>query len=406
MHETLLLNQKKIDLLKSVNRKSKIEEKPKMETCIFCIEEFNINEIVNPKLECNKHIHGKCFATYIEEELNNNRFPIKCPICQKEDRHEINYKILLDCLLLNDKDNLSKKLEAVSLNYLAVTNPESVTFCPTPGCNYIVYYDRNEYHLNCPLCMKSYCLKCKTEWHKDLTCEEYQYQIRKKDEEVINDQKFGDYLRGNNCKQCPRCKRWVEKIDGCDHITCPCGTHFCYNCGEIRDSIRPYEHVCPPRFFNNNMGYMNNNMNNMNYNFGYMNYNMNNIDYMNNNMNNFNNFNYNRNNMGNMYNFNNLNYNRNMNYNRNNMDNMGNLNNFNNLNYNRNNLDNINENRNNIGNMNNNYNRNNINNRNNLDDRNYNDNINNNRNNLDNRNYNINNDFDNMDNYDDNDYYY
>ncbi len=32
--------------------------------------------------------------------------------------------------------------------------------------------------------------------------------------------------------KCPRCRIHVEKGDGCNHITCPCGTQFCYACGD------------------------------------------------------------------------------------------------------------------------------------------------------------------------------
>ena len=311
-YNSLFLNQRKTELFKTKKRNV---EKPKMTNCIFCLENFNQNEIVNPILECKNHVHGKCLINYIETELNNNHFPIKCPICQNNQRHEINYKILLDSLLLNDKDDLAKKLETISLNHLAQTNPEIVTFCPTPGCSYMCFFDKASYHLNCPLCMKSYCLKCKTEWHHNLTCEQYQYQKNKKTEELINDQKFDEYIRGNNCKQCPQCKRWVEKINGCDHITCPCGIHFCYNCGGIRDSNRPYDHKCPPMFVNNNM-FNNNNynyqMNNMNNNYYPNLMNNNNMAMNNYNMNNNNNFNLmnnnnnymemNNNNMNNNYN--------------------------------------------------------------------------------------------------------
>ena len=56
------------------------------------------------------------------------------------------------------------------------------------------FYDKNEYHLNCPLCKKSYCLNCKTEWYKDLTCEEYQqqkkYEENMTEEDKLNEKKF------------------------------------------------------------------------------------------------------------------------------------------------------------------------------------------------------------------------
>ena len=228
----LKLDKKKSDL-KSKSFENKKKEEEKITTCIFCVEDFDENDFMNPLImECKKHVHGKCFVDYIEEELNNNRFPIKCPLCAGNERHEINYKTILDSLLLNDKDNLAAKLENISLNHLVENNPDEITFCPTAGCKYMCSYDKNEFHLECPMCQKSYCLQCKTEWHKDMTCQEYQRSVNKDE----NDTKFEEYIKGNRLKQCPKCKRWVEKISGCNHIQCSCGTAFCYNCGNIKQN--------------------------------------------------------------------------------------------------------------------------------------------------------------------------
>ncbi|MFN9955782.1 MAG: Rcat domain-containing protein [bacterium] len=38
-------------------------------------------------------------------------------------------------------------------------------------------------------------------------------------------------MKGQNFKQCYNCKFWVEKTEGCDHMTCKCGAEFCYICG-------------------------------------------------------------------------------------------------------------------------------------------------------------------------------
>ena len=316
-------DQMKKVLKKSFNASSLNNES--IDSCIFCIEDFVQNPIINPLLECGKFIHGECFINYIDKELNNNHFPIRCPFCTENNRHEINYKIVMDCLLINNKDNLAIKLENISLNYLAQNNPDEISFCPTAGCDYMCFYDKNEYHLECPLCQKSYCLKCKTEWHENITCEENQLSIKgikNQESEII----FEEYVKGCNFKKCPKCKRWVEKTEGCDHIICLCGTHFCYSCGEIRDSERPYDHRCPNSRNNgnfmmpNNFGMFNNpmNMNNMGM--------FNNPMFMNNMnmMNNFNNMNM-RNNMNMM---NNMNMRNNMNI-RNNMNMMNNFNNMN-----------------------------------------------------------------------------
>jgi len=267
----LKMERKKSDLKLLLNNKEEEDKKEKEEiikisTCILCTEEFEENDIMNPEImECKKHVHGSCFINYIEEELNNNRIPIRCPLCAGKERHEINYKTIIDCLLLNDKDNLAAKLENISLNHLAENNSDEITFCPTAGCNYMCSYDKNEFHLNCPKCKKEYCLQCKTEWHKNMTCQEYQ-RSKNKDE---NDAKFEEYAKGSKLKQCPKCKRWVEKVSGCDHIKCPCGTPFCYRCGRIKES--EFDHgcrYCGNSLFNNgglfgNLLNQNNNNNNI-----------------------------------------------------------------------------------------------------------------------------------------------
>ena len=32
------------------------------------------------------------------------------------------------------------------------------------------------------------------------------------------------------CKACPKCKQPYQKDQGCKHITCPCGHHWCWVC--------------------------------------------------------------------------------------------------------------------------------------------------------------------------------
>jgi len=56
------------------------------------------------------------------------------------------------------------------------------------------------------------------------------------------DDLFKDFISGTKCKQCPGCKKWVEKNDGCDHITCLCGYEFCYRCGGKYPKCHCYYH--------------------------------------------------------------------------------------------------------------------------------------------------------------------
>ena len=45
------------------------------------------------------------------------------------------------------------------------------------------------------------------------------------------DQAFFQWLNAAKAKQCRQCKFWVQKNEGCDHMTCRCGHEFCYICG-------------------------------------------------------------------------------------------------------------------------------------------------------------------------------
>jgi ariadne-1 len=60
-----------------------------------------------------------------------------------------------------------------------------------------------------------------------MTCAEYQ-SLGDMNE---SDKRFMVLVKGAKYKQCPNCKFWVEKNEGCDHMTCRCKYEFCYVCG-------------------------------------------------------------------------------------------------------------------------------------------------------------------------------
>ena len=136
------------------------------------------------------------------------------------------------------------------MNYYILNHPKDTSCCPSVGCNYIFIYEKGDDYFKCPLCESEYCLKCKTDWHENETCEQYKL---KKDVNKL-DSLFNEFVVGSNFKKCPYCKRWVEKNEGCNHIACLCGNHFCYNCGEkMNEQI--YDHIC----YNNRKNYVNQN---------------------------------------------------------------------------------------------------------------------------------------------------
>ncbi|KAK9413981.1 hypothetical protein SUNI508_11433 [Seiridium unicorne] len=49
--------------------------------------------------------------------------------------------------------------------------------------------------------------------------------------------------RRMNIRHCPSCDVATEKLSGCDHIECDCGTHWCFFCGKESEPDQIYGHM-------------------------------------------------------------------------------------------------------------------------------------------------------------------
>ncbi|KAL4439317.1 hypothetical protein ABPG74_016980 [Tetrahymena malaccensis] len=187
--------------------------------CEICCENMT-NSLYLP-LSCDHIFHKKCLSQYFNTQISEKKFPINCPssTCnlpvQQYDLEEV----------LN-VDEFQKYEQFCLQNYID-SNQDEMSWCLTPNCGYAFILVSGQYSLDCPKCMKSYCLNCKCEYHKNQTCQEY--KISKNFTE--DDQKLEQLAIDQKFKKCSKCKMWVEKNQGCDHMTCRCGHQFCYKCG-------------------------------------------------------------------------------------------------------------------------------------------------------------------------------
>ena len=200
--------------------------------CEICLEDFSLLDETNYFLDCNCVLHNKCFDDLVKAAVENNTLPVKCPNCGTNVHP--NY---IEDSLRNINPQLYDKYEKFSRNIFLQKNSNEYSSCPTPGCEYMFFFNPGEFNFLCPLCGKHYCLNCKDEWHVNMTCQQY------KDSRDVNklDQQFYNFVRGAKFKMCPKCKYWVEKNQGCNHMKCRCGTDFCYLCGNLMDMSRPHQ---------------------------------------------------------------------------------------------------------------------------------------------------------------------
>ncbi|XP_078447141.1 putative E3 ubiquitin-protein ligase ARI7 [Wolffia australiana] len=109
-----------------------------------------------------------------------------------------------------------------------VEDNRKTKWCPAPGCEYAVEFvmGSGSYDVTCN-CGHSFCWNCTEEAHRPVDCNTVARWILKNSAESEN----MNWILANS-KPCPRCKRPIEKNQGCMHITCtpPCKHEFCWLC--------------------------------------------------------------------------------------------------------------------------------------------------------------------------------
>ncbi|XP_059639443.1 E3 ubiquitin-protein ligase RSL1-like [Cornus florida] len=102
-------------------------------------------------------------------------------------------------------------------------------YCPFKDCSAMLVDNGGEVVTasECPNCRRLFCAQCKVSWHAETECREFQ-RLKKEKREREGDNVLMELAKKQKWRRCPKCMFYVEKVDGCLHITCRC---FCYGCG-------------------------------------------------------------------------------------------------------------------------------------------------------------------------------
>ncbi len=117
-------------------------------------------------------------------------------------------------------------------------HPHELRFCPTPNCGYVYRVTESAKAHTCSNCLQPTCSACH-EPHVDMTCAEY------KDIRSGGYAAFEKLKKESGIKDCPKCKTPIEKVTGCNHMTCvACNVHMCWVCLMTFPSGEPvYTHM-------------------------------------------------------------------------------------------------------------------------------------------------------------------
>jgi len=134
---------------------------------------------------------------------------------------------------------LLRKYKSFKRNKVLAQNP-SARFCLRPNCEGYVIGSRWKPKVTCPNCKASQCYHCRQPWHGYFTsC----------NRRPNDDFDYHKWAIGKNVQKCPKCRARIEKLYGCNHMTCSyCKHEFCWICrGHYNDAHFQWWNVfgCP-----------------------------------------------------------------------------------------------------------------------------------------------------------------
>ncbi|BBN00641.1 ariadne-1 [Marchantia polymorpha subsp. ruderalis] len=195
--------------------------------CTICFETHSFSSISRMKAEpaCGHFFCDVCWTGYIHTAINDGPgcLTLRCadPSCGAA----IGEDMVLSLVCTDDRTKYNRYLLR---SY--VEDNRKAKWCPAPGCEYAVLGFvpgvGASYDIVCK-CSFNFCWNCLEEAHRPVDCGTVKKWIRKNSAESEN----MNWILANS-KPCPKCKRPIEKNQGCMHITCtpPCKFEFCWLC--------------------------------------------------------------------------------------------------------------------------------------------------------------------------------
>ena len=199
------------------------------DVCPVCYE-----EVSHPvKLGCNHIYCTPCIRHYVTSAADTKVFPLTCMGDEAKCKVPIPIPVIRRFLLPQQYKNL---VDVVFSTYLD-QHPQDFRYCTTPDCTQI-YRCNLEGMIKCPSCFAEVCPSCHEEAHEGMTCGE-RNRRKTQEEEALNN----NWATMNGVKKCPSCQVWLEKTEGCNHMTCRCGAHICWNCMGVFPANEIYRHL-------------------------------------------------------------------------------------------------------------------------------------------------------------------
>ena len=197
------------------------------ETCSICLDGG-----VDRALSCGHAFHDACLAGLVRSRVDEARVrDIRCPgtadapVCDVALRDDEVRSLLLDA---EGRDKYAR--------FLRLAEDPAAVECPSCGAA-----AAGEGIVTCAVCFLDFCKVHGTAHPPDAaSCRRFARRHRRAER---RSRRAVESLS----KPCPGCGAPVCKSSGCNHMTCSCGTNFCWLCGDAIVLDGPEIEHAPPR---------------------------------------------------------------------------------------------------------------------------------------------------------------
>jgi len=153
-----------------------------------------------------------CIGRHVAAKIQENISMVKCP--------EPKCKAVIEpefCRSIIPEEVFDRWENALCEN---VVLESQKFYCPFKDCSAMMICDEEEVVTisECPHCNRLFCAQCKVSWHAGLDCREF--NALNDDERGREDLQVLDLAKNKSWRRCPKCRFYVEKNEGCSHISC------------------------------------------------------------------------------------------------------------------------------------------------------------------------------------------
>ncbi|XP_059281810.1 probable E3 ubiquitin-protein ligase ARI7 [Lycium ferocissimum] len=193
-------------------------------TCGICFEDYSSSDDDGIlRMACGHPFCVECWKGYICNSIADGPgcLNLRCP--EPSCRVAVTQHIIDR---LTSEGDRKRYYGFLFRNY--VEENRKIKWCPAPGCDFAVEFDIGSD--NCEVvcgCSNYFCWNCTEEAHRPVDCDMVVKWMEKNNAESENTNWILAYT-----KACPKCKRPIEKNEGCMRMTCrdPCKYQFCWLC--------------------------------------------------------------------------------------------------------------------------------------------------------------------------------